>query len=283
MYKVLCFGKNSFIASQLESNIKNDSIHFDWFSRGNESRIGNLIFGDLNNINNNQFLNNSYDCVINFTILKDSTIDENIEFIKNIISYCLKNNVKKLLHFSSPMVYPYNLNYIDEHTEIENLNVTWKGHYARIKLATDKYLLDNSINLPFKICILRPGFVYETFNQVKFSFNILGKIRFLLSDKKSVLPIISKIDLHNALEKLIVTDKIPKVVHLFKNGGTNKFHFTKNNYPNSFIININYLFFLCLPKFIFKYSSKTRLLYSRIEGLFLRNNFSNYNSQNFFK
>jgi hypothetical protein len=91
MYKVLCFGKNSYIASQLESNIENDSIHFDWFSRGNESRIGNIIFGDLNNINNNQFLNNSYDCVINFTILKDSTIDKNIEFIKNIINYCLKN------------------------------------------------------------------------------------------------------------------------------------------------------------------------------------------------
>lgn len=281
MYRILCFGKNSFIASQFESSLENQSIYIDWFSRGVESRIGNVVYGSIDNIEKNPFFIDNYDCVINFAILKNSSIDDNVNFIKIITNFCLKYKVKKFLHFSSPMVYSYNSMYIDEYSKIEDLNITWKGHYAKIKLATDKYLIESCNNFTFDICILRPGYVYEFYKQVKFSIKIYGNIRILLSDRKSVLPTICKKQLHSSLIKIIFSNNLPRVIHLFENGGTNKYLFTKNTYPRSFIISINYLLFLIIPKYLFKYSSKSRLFYSRIEGLFIQSKFYSYHSIKF--
>jgi hypothetical protein len=281
--KAILFGKNAFVAKGLSEILDEDKFQVDWFSRGVNSRSGNIIFGSTATLLANEFFQDRYDILVNFVILKDQSIEENIQFIDSLLKFAALKGISKLIHFSSVMVYPYESKMIDENSHIEDFSRTTKGHYAQIKIAVDDYILKESQKYDFEVSLVRPGYVFDQTHQPNFSKKIIGNIRILLGDSKSVLPTIEKTKLHLGLLQLFEGNKMPLVCHFFSNYGTNKLEFTLAKYPNTRIINVNRIIMWLMPKIIFNRFDFTRLLRSRFESLFIRTNFSSIKTMDILK
>lgn len=272
--KAILFGKNAFVAKGLSEILEEGKFQVDWFSRGVESRSGNIIFGSTATILDNGFFQDRYDILVNFVILKDQSIEENIHFIDSLLKLAASKGISKLIHFSSVMVYPYESKKIDENSQIEDFSRTNKGNYAQIKIAVDDYILKESQKYDFEVSLVRPGYVFDQTHLPNFSKKIFGNIRILLGDSRSILPTIEKSKLHLGLIQLFEVDKMPLVCHFFSNSGTNKLKFTLAKFPNTRIIIINKIILWLMPKIIFNLFGFTRLLRNRFESLFIRTNFS---------
>lgn len=274
MCKILICGGNSFVAKGLYDSLKSNNYIVDTFSRGiNESRINNKITGNYINISNNSNLEDYYDIIINFSILKDDTLDNNITYIKSLLETCKRKKIKKLIHFSSIMVYNYSLNNVNETTSIETLDNTLKRGYGEIKIGVDQFLLSQKNDLPFEVVLVRPGYVLADDRPCPFIKKLPLGLSIIKGNKKSKQPIVKREDIHKALIRIIETENNLSVYHFFPNDGMTKYKYAKNTVGG---------IILTMPKCIFKYIpflfSKIGLisksLYSRFEGMYIESNFS---------
>lgn len=274
MCKILICGGNSFVAKGLYDSLKSNNYIVDTFSRGiNESRINNKITGNYINISNNSNLEDYYDIIINFSILKDDTLDNNITYIKSLLETCKRKRIKKLIHFSSIMVYNYSLNNVNETTSIETLDNTLKRGYGEIKIGVDQFLLSQKNDLPFEVVLVRPGYVLADDRPCPFIKKLPLGLSIIKGNKKSKQPIVKREDIHKALIRIIETENNLSVYHFFPNDGMTKYKYAKNTVGG---------IILTMPKCIFKYIpflfSKIGLisksLYSRFEGMYIESNFS---------
>ena len=203
--KILICGHRSFVATGLGDVMSKHKISYDCFSRGVERRVGNVVTGDVMNMVANPELRR-YDTVINFIILKEASVDRNIAYIQSLLSFCKQAGVKHLIQISSIAVYPNDAEYVNEESDLETSDN--KSGYAAIKLAVDKYLLEHSVE-GLQITFVRPGFVYAKNSEVSKTGLVISKcgVHVLLGDRKTVLPKISRDNLHEALAKIVLADK----------------------------------------------------------------------------
>ena len=157
MKKVLICGHRSFVATGLTNALEQARISYDCFSRGSEKRDGNVVTGDVLDMSNNKYLD-EYDVVINYIILKNQSVDENLAYIKSLLDFCKKKKVKNLLQISSISVYPNESKVVDETSEIEN-DYHNKGGYASIKVAVDHYLMDYPVE-GLGVSFISQGYIY---------------------------------------------------------------------------------------------------------------------------
>lgn len=268
MSKILICGAHSFVGHGFNKLAKLNGFDVDLFSRGIcNQRIDNQITGDYLKIDENTHLSHSYDYVVNFAVLKDASIQENIDYLNALVKLCSERNVKKLIHFSSIMVYSRKHKVIDEATPIEeSANSLMKG-YGLIKISTDQFLNSVRKNLPFELVLVRPGFVLTDGIACPFIKHLFGNVHLILGNKKSTMPIVLREDIHNALIKILRTDNNLQVYHFFSDCCLTKFQYAKQ-YISGRII--------CLPKSIFKrvpfILAKLHIipwsLYSRFEGMY---------------
>lgn len=273
MIKILLCGASSFVATGVEDVMRNIGIVADMFSRGNESRNGDIIYGKYIDIASNKFLNDNYDIVINFAVLKDDTVENNIRYIKSLLKLCAEKNVKKLIHFSTIMNYNYHLRSINEKTDIETLKNTSKRGYAEIKIAVDNYLLLVKDSLPFELILVRPGYVLADNRPCPFIKPLRCGFAIIKGNKKSRQPIVKREDIHEALIKIINIGNNDVVYHFFPNDKMTKYRYAKL---------LGYKHIIVMPKLIFKYvplllmkiGIMPKSLYSRFDGMYIESDFS---------
>ena len=260
MKKVLICGANSFVANGLLDLLTKNGFDVEAFSRGeNPSRYENHIRGKYLDINHNNELSATYDVVVNYAVLKDSSVEENIKYLEALISFCKSHKVKKLIHFSSIMVYNRNLHFIYEDSPTDTSKSTILKGYGLIKIATDEYL--NSVNndLPFEVIRVRPGYVVAENRPCPFIKRLPLGISIILGNKQSTLPIVKREDIHN-------DDNLP--VYLFyPNDGITKYQYAKKN-VGGLIIPLPKCIFKGIPHFLAKIHIIPWSLYSRFEGMF---------------
>jgi len=268
MKKLLVCGERSFVANGLLTLFDKSGIAYDCFSRGDEVKKGNTTTGDVLNMSTNSGLEN-YDTVLNFIFLKEKSVEENITYIKELLAFCKKKNIKHLIQISSISVYPNNAAWIDETSVIET-DIRLKSGYAAVKVAVDKYIVDNPVE-GLTVSFVRPGYVYATGCEVSKSGIIksLTFINLLFGDKKTTLPLINRSILHKALVKIIQSDKKEKVYHLFDNNtetGT-KYKFAQNQWGGR-IVTIPRFPIWHLATFMHKIGVLKPQHYSKICGLY---------------
>lgn len=279
MKKILICGHRSFVATGLMQTLKDKGMDVDCFSRGEEERNDNVVTGDVTKIEKNQFLG-SYDTVINFIILKEKSIEENINYIQSLLSFCKTKGVKNLLQISSISVYSNEAIEVDENSEIEE-DYHNKGGYASIKVAVDRYLLSNPVE-GLNVSFVRPGYIYTKNREISKAGIFVSKfgLNVLLGDKKTTLPLINREVLHEALFRIIecrTKNKVYLILNKDKEEGT-KFKFVVNQW------NVKPI---CLPHGLIMMTAKIltnigvlkRRHYLKFVGLFKRTWFNSSESE----
>ncbi len=266
MVKILILGNKSFVANGLENTLVNAGIDVDCFTRGsNERKEGNKISGNILELASNTNLKEEYDIVLNFVILKNEDTDENIQFIKLLIDFCKLKNVKQLIHFSSIMVYANNEKVINETTEIEK--ITYKKGYGEVKIEVDKYLLSQK-NLPFKVSLVRPGYVLAENRPCPFIKKLPLGISIIKGNRKSVQPIVKREDIHQALLNMIQLNSTEQVYLFTPSSKATKYEFAKQNF-GGIILTLPKWIVLGISGLLFKLKVIPASLYVRVEGMYI--------------
>lgn len=270
MKKVLICGHKSFVATGLCKVLENNNISFDCFSRGKKGKNDNVIYGNVLEMDDNEFLD-SYETVINFIIIKGKGVNENIEYIKSLLRFCKKKQIKNLLQISSISVYPNETEFVNELSEIEK-DYRNKGGYASIKVAVDHFLIQHPIN-GMQVSFIRPGFIYTKGHDISKSGIVLSifGINILLGDKETTLPLICREKVHESLARIVNNEKKENVYLLLNKDreAGSKYNFTCHQWHIK-PITLPRLPIMAAVSLFTKLGIFKRRLYLKIAGLFKR-------------
>jgi nucleoside-diphosphate-sugar epimerase len=279
MKNLLICGHRSFVATGLTKLLEQENISYDCFSRGEEEREGHVITGNVFNLAKNDKFD-EYETVVNFILLKDKSVEENIKYIQSLLAFCKVKKVKSLLQISSISVYPNDAKVVDENTEIEK-DYHNKGGYASIKVAVDHYLMDHPIE-GLKIAFIRPGYIYTKNHKISKAGILIPRfgLNVLLGDEKTTLPLICREVFHQAILRIIQLEKKESVYLILNNDHENetKYNFVRNQWNiKPICLPYNPIMF-CVKMFyrigIFKYP-----LYMKFVGLFKRTWFNSKHTE----
>lgn len=256
--KILICGASSFVACGFKELLESSGYDVDTFGRQN----GNYLEIDKCNA-----LVTRYDAVVNFAVLKDKSLDDNVNYMKALVEMCKAKHVKKLIHFSSIMVYNYHLGMVDENSPIDTVKDTLMEGYGKIKIAVDEYLNSVKNDLPFEVVLVRPGYVIADNRPTPFIKRLPGGISVILGNKKSKQPIVRREDIHKALIKIIETEENMPVYHLFQNNDITKYEFAHKT-VGGLILTLPKPVFERIPYIMMKLHVIKPALYSRFDGMY---------------
>lgn len=258
MKKILICGATSFVAKGFKELLIQQGFDVDTFGRKDGSYL---------EIDKNPMLADIYEAVVNFAVLKDQSIEDNVSYMKSLVKMCKQKQVKKLIHFSSIMVYSYHLGKLDENSPIDTVANTMMEGYGKIKIACDEFLNSVKQSLPFEVVMVRPGYVLADNRPAPFIKRLPCGASVILGNKKSRQPIVKREDIHLALLKIIETDKNLPVYHLFQNNDITKYNFAKQT-VGSLILVLPKFIFEGLPRLMMKMGMMKKALYSRFDGMY---------------
>lgn len=256
--KILICGATSFVAKGFKELLIQQGFDVDTFGRKDGSYL---------EIDKNPMLADSYEAVVNFAVLKDQNIENNVSYMKSLVEICRQKHVKKLIHFSSIMVYSYHLGKLDENSPIDTVANTMMEGYGKIKIACDEFLNSIKQSLPFEVVMVRPGYVLADNRPAPFIKRLPCGASVILGNKKSRQPIVKREDIHLALLKIIETDKNLPVYHLFQNNDITKYNFAKQTVGGLILVLPKFIF-EGLPRLMMKMGMMKKALYSRFDGMY---------------
>lgn len=256
--KILICGATSFVAKGFKELLIQQGFDVDTFGRKDGSYL---------EIDKNPMLADSYEAVVNFAVLKDQSIEDNVSYMKSLIEMSRQKHVKKLIHFSSIMVYSYHLGKLDENSPIDTVANTMMEGYGKIKIACDEFLNSIKQSLPFEVVMVRPGYVLADNRPAPFIKRLPCGVSVILGNKKSRQPIVKREDIHLALLKIIETDKNLPVYHLFQNNDITKYNFAKQTVGGLILVLPKFIF-EGLPRLMMKMGMMKKALYSRFDGMY---------------
>ncbi len=235
--KILICGQKSFAATGLLEILCNYGHEVDCFSRGDLSRNGPSVSGDVLSLSDNPLLGVHYDVVINFILLKNQGVEANLAYIKELVCFCKQRYVQTLIQISSISVYPNDESYVDETTPIEKRTGA-KGPYASVKVSVDQYLAGLH-DKTFKVAFIRPGFIV-TEGQVNslsgIIFRLLPGVGILLGSKRTPLPLLERSMFHCALAKVIQQNDLTDVYLMFSNKGATKYELARRLFKGPIVV-----------------------------------------------
>ena len=278
MAKILIFGARSFVGYGLPTTLEKHSHLVDLFSRGEEGKQDNVIYGDYLHICENPYFSAEYDVVINLAILKDQSTEVNIQYIRLLVDFCKSHKVKKLIHFSSIMVYDYQAAVVDENTPAETRTATHKRGYGMIKVAVDEYLLQHRDELYAELVLVRPGYVLADNRPCPFIVNLPLKIHVIKGDKRSKQPIVRREDIHKALAAIIDTEKNDPVYHFFPSDGMTKYRYAKKT-VGGMILTMPKWLLERIPYALAKLHIIPWSMYSRFQGMYIYSDFQSVQTE----
>ena len=271
MKKILILGHRSFVATGLYELLKEKQLDVTCFSRGKEGRENDIVTGDVYQLPYNIHLRTTYDVVINFILIKNGSLQENIAYTEALIRFCKERGVKHLVHLSSIMVYENGIRIIDEQTRIES--DTLKRGYGQAKIEVDRYLT-NLKDLPFSITLVRPGYVLAQDRPCPFVKRLPLGISLILGDKKSIQPMVRREDIHTALLNMINGDRFDPVFLFTPNESVTKYAYAKQLF-GGMVVSLPRSFILGAAGLLKRLGMIKADLYVRVEGMYIR---SVYNS-----
>lgn len=205
---VLIFGSSSFAGKCLEMRLAGAGHTVYHFNRGPAARTENRITGGIEGLEDNPHWPEHIDVIINYMLLKDQTIQENIEFCVRLLALARRVGCGRLIHISSVSTYKFSRRVIDENGEVEP-DAANKGAYAALKVATENYLRAHAGNVP--IVFVRPGFILGeglVSATVGTAVKIPGGKLMILGNAQDTMPITTRSILDDCLLALVDREQV---------------------------------------------------------------------------
>jgi nucleoside-diphosphate-sugar epimerase len=155
--RVLVCGHRSFAAQGLVEKLTQAGHHVVCFTRGNVAVNDYVVTGPVYQLATNPHLGGSFDVVINYILIKEGTVQDNIDYIDSLLHFCGEHQVKHLIHLSSISVYDAKVHLVTEDAKIET-EPHRKGSYGALKVASEQRIL-HQLPPEIKLSLIRPGFV----------------------------------------------------------------------------------------------------------------------------
>lgn len=244
MATILICGHRAYAARGLKTELEALGHNVLEYSRGEVARNDSTITGPVLNIDDNPLFTERIDFVINFIVLQQNSLEENIAYIDALLRFCRSKGVKRLIQISSISAYPNDALLIKENT-LEETDLRKKGGYGMIKSAVDIRLERARREVDFDIIFVRPGYIVAGDNPHPFKgvAKFVGEnVAILLGNRKSTLPCISRNTFHRCLSE-IVTQNNPLPVYLLIEG--------KDTTKLSYFKSQSKAFIIPLPKWLF--------------------------------
>jgi len=108
-------------------------------------------------LHENPHITGPLDTVINYVLLKDSSQEENVQYLSSLLEFCRRHRVGHLIHVSSISVYRASVRQVSERAASET-DPSRKGAYGALKVATDNLLLAQR-PADLRLSLVRPGFI----------------------------------------------------------------------------------------------------------------------------
>jgi len=261
--KILICGATSFVANGFKDLLLQNGYEVDTFGRKNGSYL---------EIDKNEGLMREYDAVVNFAVLKDQSVEDNIKYAEALLKMCREHGVKKLIHFSSIMVYSHHVGEVNENAPIESSAETTMKGYGMLKIKVDEYLMSQRDRVPFEIVLVRPGFVLAPGMASPFIKHLAGPVSVILGNKNSRMPIVRREDIHEALIRILGIEKNMPVYLFFPNNGMTKYRYAKET-VGGVILTLPKWIFDRIPSIMAKMHIIPQSLFSRFEGMYNENIF----------
>lgn len=277
--KILICGATSFVAKGFYELLKDSGYEVETFSRGGApSREGGKVKGVYTEIDKNQELAEQYDAVVNFAVLKDQSPEDNVRYAEALVRMCREHGVKKLIHFSSIMVYSHHVGVVNEKAQIERSEDTTMKGYGMLKIKVDEYLMSQREKVPFEIVLVRPGFVLAPGMASPFIKHLAGPVSVILGNKDSRMPIVRREDIHQALVRIIETERNLPVYMFYPNDDMTKYRYAKKS-VGGMILTFPKWLFCGIPSIMTKMHIMPQSLFSRFEGMFNENRFESVETE----
>jgi len=201
---VLIVGSTSFASQGLIETLE-VAGHTVWtFNRRHDPLASaRSIAGDWRNMESLCRVGLKFDCVINFMILKDLSVNENLEFCAILSRLVQSFGVRRLVHISSISVLPAISGTVSEITPADQ-DMRDKGAYSQIKIATELWLSEHIDHC--ELVIIRPGFILGKGLAdpiVGIGVRVPTKHLLGLGNSRSIVPIIARSILHKAIERAL--------------------------------------------------------------------------------
>ncbi len=250
---VLICGHRAYAAKNIVAELEKLGHLVTCFSRGEICEDNNIITGPVKEIDRNPLLRKiEVEIIVNFILLKDESIEENITYVSSLCRFAMNKNVKKLIHISSISSYPNDVKVITEKTDIDH-NANLKGEYGAKKVFIDEFLIKQKNEHGLPVVFVRPGFITSLDHPnplAGIAKVFLGRIALLMGDKKSTLPLISRDDFQEKLIKVMETIDT-KDVYVFASKGENtKAYYVHSIAPHIVLIGLPKGLIMCLVKLL---------------------------------
>ncbi len=201
--KLLLVGSSSFAAQGLTELLRN-SGHEVWsFNRRPERALGERgLGGSIANITDYASQLQECDVAVNYLLLKDASIEENLRFLQVLNQLLVAIKCRRFIHISSVSVLAPSTKRVSEKDDPPS-DFRQKGPYARLKIATERWVTQHVTHC--EIVLVRPGFVVAP----GLPDPIIGIGKLLptqkilcLGHRKSIIPIVSRQILNEGLLRL---------------------------------------------------------------------------------
>ncbi len=204
MMQILLLGHKSFVGSGIEERLGNEGYEVTTFRRGPVASQGNAVTGSVFSLRGNPHLQKPFDAVVNFILLKDDSLDANVEYVNELASFVELLRVRHLVHLSSISSYSDDTTTIVEESPTE-ADPKKKGSYGSLKVATDLALMERSKGR-FSLTLVRPGFVLGpglASPIIGMGARIPGNGLLVLGSGNDTVPVVRRGDVHDAIVRIL--------------------------------------------------------------------------------
>lgn len=154
--RILVLASSSFAAANLPSSLRQAGHEVWTFNRSPTAHASAFdLHGPYENLTVLTAALGRCDVIINFAIVKNGTIEQNIALADQIMVAARALDVKRFIHISSISVLPSITGPLNE--EAEAVAARWKGIYSRVKAAVETHVIELWTHA--ELDVVRPGFI----------------------------------------------------------------------------------------------------------------------------
>ena len=156
--KILVLASSSFAAMNLPAALRAAGHEVWTFNRGRIDNAGTVdLHGGYDQLGSMAAaaMSGSCDVLINYAIVKNGTIEQNIALTDQIMQAARSLGVRRFIHISSISVLPSITGPLNE--DAEAVEARWKGIYSRVKAAVEKHVIESWKHADLDV--VRPGFI----------------------------------------------------------------------------------------------------------------------------